>query len=357
VSTVERTDLDTILPALLRIYPLGDPKQLREETIKALAPLIEHDALVFATMLTPTHSLEHVTYHGVEATYVDRAAKQANLLTREALSYLEGMSTPVVRSSDVVTFEQLQMLPHYRMILEPNGLRWEVSALFFRAGMLVATLTLWRRADKSDFSDRDKAILETIHPHVSIALDNLIRAGKAQTELEEPDGSCALLFDETGTLQGWSETATELLRAEADRQGNHFALGADSVLVRELGERVRAGAGGRGLIRHDDLGSIRFALDRRAAGGVMARLEAPMFNDAARHSARLGLTLREYEIVRHLAAGSTAREIGERLEITIHTARTHIKNIYEKLGVANRAELVRRVARGSTPPPRPTTSE
>jgi DNA-binding CsgD family transcriptional regulator len=152
-------------------------------------------------------------------------------------------------------------------------------------------------------------------------------------------------------LRGWSEAATQLLRAEADRQGNHLALGSDSVLVRELSERVRTGQTGRGLLRHSDLGSIRYALDRRAAAGVMVRLEAPMFHDAARTSARLGLTLREYEIVRHLAAGATAREIGERLEITIHTARTHIKNIYEKLGVANRAELVRRVARGSAPPP------
>ena len=357
MTLVEKADLDALLPALLRVYPLGDPAKFRCGTVEAITLLIPFDGLFFSTMLSPGHSLEDVTFRGLEEGHVDRAARLANTLIKETFAHLEGTSPTVIRLSDLITFDQLKALPHYAILLEPHGLRYELDAHFFHDGALAATLSIFRRPERGDFSNRDKAILEYLYPHVTLALGNLVRARATQADpLEEPDGSCALVFDEGGQLTAWSELATQLLRAEADRVGLLVAHAADSPLVQELSQRVRTGASGRGLLKHQGLGNIRYALERRADGKVTARLEAPQFTNAAYNSARLGLTLREYEIVRHLAAGATAREIGERLEITIHTARTHIKNIYEKLGVANRAELVRRIARGSAPP-RPTSSE
>jgi two-component system nitrate/nitrite response regulator NarL len=53
------------------------------------------------------------------------------------------------------------------------------------------------------------------------------------------------------------------------------------------------------------------------------------------------LTVREREIIAMTAAnaGSTARAIAEKLNISEHTLRNHLTSIYEKLGVANRLEL------------------
>ena len=51
-----------------------------------------------------------------------------------------------------------------------------------------------------------------------------------------------------------------------------------------------------------------------------------------------GLTQRELEVLRLLAAGERTRSIGERLFISPATVATHIANIYGKLGVASRAE-------------------
>ena len=45
------------------------------------------------------------------------------------------------------------------------------------------------------------------------------------------------------------------------------------------------------------------------------------------------LTDREQEIVKHAAEGLTCNEIAKILFISPHTARTHIRNIYEKLHV------------------------
>ena len=51
-----------------------------------------------------------------------------------------------------------------------------------------------------------------------------------------------------------------------------------------------------------------------------------------------GLTEREVEVLRLIAAGKTNLEIAEELVIAEGTARRHVANIYEKIGAANRVE-------------------
>jgi DNA-binding CsgD family transcriptional regulator len=57
-------------------------------------------------------------------------------------------------------------------------------------------------------------------------------------------------------------------------------------------------------------------------------------------SAPHGLTEREIEVLRLLAAGNSNREIGELLYISPATAARHVANIYNKLGVDSRARAV-----------------
>lgn len=52
------------------------------------------------------------------------------------------------------------------------------------------------------------------------------------------------------------------------------------------------------------------------------------------------LTTRELEIVRLAAEGLRNREIAERLTITEGTVKIHLHNIYEKLGVTGRSQLI-----------------
>ena len=52
------------------------------------------------------------------------------------------------------------------------------------------------------------------------------------------------------------------------------------------------------------------------------------------------LTAREREIVRLVAMGGTAREIGDELHISHDTVRTHVRNAMEKLHARSRAHLV-----------------
>ena len=50
-----------------------------------------------------------------------------------------------------------------------------------------------------------------------------------------------------------------------------------------------------------------------------------------------GLTAREIEILRLVAAGKTNREIAATLILSDHTVRRHLQNVFAKLGVPSRA--------------------
>ena len=59
---------------------------------------------------------------------------------------------------------------------------------------------------------------------------------------------------------------------------------------------------------------------------------------------RQSFTDRELAVLTHLVEGRSNREIADALFIGESTVKTHLRHIYEKLGVANRVQAVNRVA-------------
>jgi len=53
-----------------------------------------------------------------------------------------------------------------------------------------------------------------------------------------------------------------------------------------------------------------------------------------------GLTPRERELLSALASGLTNQQMATQLEISLNTVKFHLKNLYDKLGVSNRAQAV-----------------
>ena len=52
------------------------------------------------------------------------------------------------------------------------------------------------------------------------------------------------------------------------------------------------------------------------------------------------LTQKESEIVHHIQAGKTNQEIADELFISVSTVKTHVNNIYKKLHIKSRKELI-----------------
>ena len=82
-------------------------------------------------------------------------------------------------------------------------------------------------------------------------------------------------------------------------------------------------------------------MSRRLAGQLIRQLSGPS-RGAGGADTGLGLSGREEDVLRLLAAGLTDRGIAETLKISPRTVETHVGSILRKLGVRNRAEAARR---------------
>jgi DNA-binding NarL/FixJ family response regulator len=114
-------------------------------------------------------------------------------------------------------------------------------------------------------------------------------------------------------------------------------------------EALRAGASGF-LLKNAPPRDLLAAVRVVAAGGavlapsVTGRLieevvARPPMPRAAPQALR-GLTLREGEVLAHVAAGRSNAEIAEDLSVSVTTVKTHISSLLGKLGVRDRAQLV-----------------
>jgi DNA-binding NarL/FixJ family response regulator len=123
------------------------------------------------------------------------------------------------------------------------------------------------------------------------------------------------------------------------------------------------------LSAYDDADKVFKALKAGATGYILKNTEAfkliealrdlrkggsPMSNEIARKvvtafqqeivykDAKEDLSDREREVLHWLSKGYSYQEIATKLFISIETVRTHIRNIYEKLHVANKMEALKK---------------
>jgi NarL family two-component system response regulator YdfI len=91
-----------------------------------------------------------------------------------------------------------------------------------------------------------------------------------------------------------------------------------------------------GILRH--VAGNRPFLDPRVATSIFEHIQRrkTVFDRPEKR----WLTERELEILQQLVGGSTDRHIAESLAISPHTVRSHLKNIYRKLGVTSRSQAV-----------------
>ncbi|WP_378023372.1 AAA family ATPase [Actinomycetospora rhizophila] len=117
---------------------------------------------------------------------------------------------------------------------------------------------------------------------------------------------------------------------------------ATARLETEIGRRLLAAGERRAGV--DLLRGARDTLARLGAAPWRARCEALLHGAGLTPAAAdeaLGLTPHEEAVVALVARGLTNREIGRDLYITPRTVAYHLSNVYAKLGVASRRELVR----------------
>ena len=133
-----------------------------------------------------------------------------------------------------------------------------------------------------------------------------------------------------------SPSTNVLVLTASDEREEHvraFKLGAKGVILKDSARQTLMQA-----IRSVHRGETW--VDSRMSGVLVEELSHG--GDTDRPGSRLenGLTERELEIVRLVASGYKNKEVGVTLTISERTVKTHLTNIFQKLGVRDRVGLV-----------------
>lgn len=138
-------------------------------------------------------------------------------------------------------------------------------------------------------------------------------------------------LDADGVLDGLRDAPTRVLVLSAVTEPG------DVVAVLERGAA--------GYLNKDaDRSVVVEAVERIGAGGTVLAPEAQaaMLTHVRRKAVAPALLLspREQEVLAFLAEGLSSTQIAERLVVSPTTVKTHLRNLYEKLGVSDRAAAV-----------------
>ena len=138
------------------------------------------------------------------------------------------------------------------------------------------------------------------------------------------------VIDDAGRIRHVNEPGVVLLHAPAEevlvRGLERGTLSGTFELVR--GDGIRAAVEFRAT-RHFDAG------DHLIAAREIRRSSTDRWPDEAR-----SLSARELEVLQAASTGMRTREIGQALVISPATVKTHLANVYEKLGVTDRTAAV-----------------
>jgi DNA-binding NarL/FixJ family response regulator len=196
-----------------------------------------------------------------------------------------------------------------------------------------------RRAVAEAVEPLDRVRLLPAAVEILLAAGDLDAARGACEDLEAlaPEFMSGLLDALVGQARGAVDLAT------GDARAALVALRRSSQAWQELGVpyeaarvRVLLGLGCRAL-GDDDSGALELESAReafRALGAApdVARVDALLGRAGARH----GLTPRELEVLRLVAAGETNRAIAATLVLSERTVERHVSNIFVKLGASSR---------------------
>ena len=121
---------------------------------------------------------------------------------------------------------------------------------------------------------------------------------------------------------------------EKDQIVEALQLGARGIILKHaatdvLFESIRCVLAGQYWVCHESVSDL-----------VQALLEFKPPPDATAGSQKLGLTRREMEVIALIVGGYTNKDIAKKFAISEHTVKHHLTNIFDKLGVSNRLELV-----------------
>lgn len=248
-----------------------------------------------------------------------------------------------LRISDFISQRELHDTGLYQELYRPMGVEFQISLTLPTRRPLIAALVFNRK--RSDFSERDRTVLNTLRPHLTAAFDAARFTTRLQKRLARQSGVLENLPEGVIVLNGLSRI--ELLTQKARLwMGKYFPGMArlPGALPDELAEWLRRqiSAGDNliapapvfcKVIKDSQLQVRQIHSDEL---GRMLLLSETHPVQSAKPLESLGLTPRQAEILLHVTHGCGNEEIARCLHISVRTVHKHLESVFKILKVNSR---------------------
>jgi DNA-binding CsgD family transcriptional regulator len=250
---------------------------------------------------------------------------------------------------------ELERSARYGELLKPFGLSYELGGILVD-GSAWGRIDLVRGAGDPDFSDREVELVRRVVPHVGAGLKAAVLRSQASIEPAANDTPGVLTLDRDGRVLSHTPSAERLLSelgkldslwaslpvavgmvANAVRRALASPSDRNLNLVPKVCVRARSG---RWLTLY---GSLTEPSDERPSETVVVIEPTKPEEVAWLNVTAYGLSLREEEVVKLVVRGLSNRQISQTLFISENTVQRHLSNIFEKVGVRSRRELIKRL--------------
>jgi DNA-binding CsgD family transcriptional regulator len=220
-------------------------------------------------------------------------------------------------------------------------------------GVLFGLVGLERRAEDPEFTQDDVAKLEALSPFVvasaraQLAFDDLSREASSLRALQRGTSTLVVVDRDSGRIV-WAANRERGIEWDAD------ILPHAKAIVAAAEQSLDAKTRGEALPTPPALpfGTVaqvaKIEGDPVFAGARCAVLRIESMEKAGQKPLE-GLSKREREIARLLVAGYSGVNVAAIAGLSENTVRTYVRRLYAKLGVSNRADLVRKLV---SPEPR-----
>ncbi len=294
---------------------------------------------------------EDVRAYADSARLVDDTAKSVESPERYRLTQAFGFETKsvvettrrVYVAQELYPDEDRKKLPYFKDHAA-DGMKHALLFFLHEGGVLFGLAGLERRESEDEFTQEDAAKLEALGSFVvagaraQLAYDELSREASALRALSKVNGTLFVIDRERRKVV-WAANRERGIEWETDvvPVADHVVDAAEqSIAARTKGDaiptppRLPSGA---------VVGVAKIDGDPVFGGMKCAVLRVEPQDKQPTH----GLSKREREIARLLVAGYSGVNVAAISGLSENTVRTYVRRLYTKLGVANRADLVRKL--------------
>jgi DNA-binding CsgD family transcriptional regulator len=260
---------------------------------------------------------------------------QHPLITRQ----MQLTTFPVHKISDFITQEDFHRTDLYQDVYRLMKVEYQIAATIRTEPKKIMAIALCR--EQSDYTERDRLVLEMLRPHLVVAFNNLLLTRSTEIKLDYAH----LALDEL--------SAATILVSARGQILYHTGDGLEWIDAKNpelLPQKILDW-----LLRQNPENGELTILDLVTKGGKMHLRAVPTAtrervllvitrvketSDAANLFDKFGFSPREREVVSWVCRGKTSAEIATILGISSRTVDKHMEHILEKTGAESRISLV-----------------